>query len=114
MTAAEAYAIFARDLIQYEDAVRVVIVVPLTDHQFDALASVCYNIGTGASARAAFVKPINAGGSPAQIRAASLMWRRPLEILSRRTGEADQFAALYSTARPKARSTEDRPIRLVA
>ena len=114
ITAAEADAIFARDLTQYEDAVRAAIKVPLADHQFDALDSACYNIGTGAFAGATFVKRINAGESPARIRAAILMWRKPAEIISRRTGEADQFATPYSVSLPKARSTDDRPVSLAA
>ncbi|MDR6955131.1 GH24 family phage-related lysozyme (muramidase) [Ancylobacter sp. 3268] len=75
----------------------------MADHQFDALTLVCYNIGTGAFAGATFVKRINAGESPARIRAAIPMSRKPPEILSRRTGEADQFATLYTAALPKAR-----------
>ncbi|MBS7542543.1 glycoside hydrolase family protein [Ancylobacter oerskovii] len=114
ITAAEADAIFARDLTQYEDAVRAAIKVPLAHHQFDALASVCYNIGTGGFAGATFVKRINAGESSARIRAAILMWRKPAEIISRRTGEADQFVTPYSVSLPKARSTDARPISLAA
>lgn len=110
ITAAEADAIFARDLIQYEDAVRAAISVPLADHQFDALASVCYNIGAGGFRGSTFVKRINAGASSAQIRAAILMWKKPPEILTRRTAEADQFATSYFAALPKARSTDARPI----
>ncbi|MDR6953773.1 GH24 family phage-related lysozyme (muramidase) [Ancylobacter sp. 3268] len=114
ITVAEADAIFARDIVQYEDAVRAAIKVNLADHQFDALTSVCYNIGTGAFAGATFVKRINAGESPARIRAAILMWRKPAEIISRRTGEADQFVTPYSISLPKARSTDARPISLAA
>ncbi|MDR6953625.1 hypothetical protein J2X65_002988 [Ancylobacter sp. 3268] len=52
------------------------------------------------------------GATPAQIRAAILSWRKPPEILSRRTGEANQFVTPYCTALPKARSTDARPISL--
>ncbi|MDR6954107.1 GH24 family phage-related lysozyme (muramidase) [Ancylobacter sp. 3268] len=114
ITAAEADAIFARDIVQYEDAVRAAIKVSLADHQFDALTSVCYNIGTGAFPGATFVKRINAGETPARIRAAIMMWRKPSEIISRRTGEADQFVTPYSASLPKARSTDARPISVAA
>jgi lysozyme len=114
ITRAECDAIFARDIIQYEDAVRRAVTVPLADHQFDALTSICYNIGAGALAKSSFVKLINAGAPACQIRAAILAWRKPPEILSRRTAEADQFQTPYSMRLPKARSTDRTPISLAA
>lgn len=114
ITRAECDAIFARDIVQYEDAVRRAVAVPLADHQFDALTSICYNIGTGGLSKSSFVKLINAGASSAQVRAAILAWRKPPEILSRRTAEADQFATPYATRLPKARSTDAAPIKVAA
>lgn len=111
---AECDAIFARDIVQYEDAVRRAVAVPLADHQFDALGSICYNIGQGGLAGSTFVKLINAGAEPAAIRKAILAWRKPGEILSRRTAEADQFQAPYAKILPKARSTDARPIKIAA
>lgn len=112
ITAAESDVIFACDLVQYEVAVRAAITVVLTDHQFDALVSICFNIGTDAFRGSTFVKRINAGASAAQIRAAIRMWKKPPEILTRRTAEADQFATPYSVTLPKARSTDASPVRL--
>jgi len=106
ITATEADAIFARDIVQYEQAVRSAIKVPLADHQFDALASICYNIGQSGFAGSTFVRRINERASAASIREAILMWRKPAEIISRRTAEADQFTTPYSVAMPKARSTD--------
>lgn len=110
----EALAIFARDLQSYEDAVRDAIKVPLADHQFDALGSICFNIGQGGFKGSTFVKRINAGARASEIRAAILAWRNPGEILSRRTAEADQFQTPYTTRLPKARSTDAAPIKLAA
>ncbi len=110
----ECDAIFARDLVQYEDAVRRAIKIDLADHQFDALSSICFNIGVGGFAGATFVKRINERATSVQIRAAILAWRKPAEIVSRRTAEADQFATPYSARLPKARSTDAAPIRLAA
>lgn len=112
ITAAEADAIFARDIVQYEQAVWSAIEAPLADHQFDALASICYNIGQSGFAGSTFVKRINAGATPASIREAILMWRKPAEIISRRTAEADQFATPYSVGMPKARSTDAARIKV--
>ncbi|SEM68520.1 Phage-related lysozyme (muramidase), GH24 family [Bosea lupini] len=114
ITRAECDAIFARDIVQYEDAVRRAVTVPLADHQFDALTSICYNIGTGGLMKSSFVKLINAGAPASQIRAAILAWRKPPEILSRRTAEADQFMTPYATRLPKARSTDAAPIKVAA
>ena len=114
ITRAQCDAIFARDIVQYEDAVRRAVTVPLADHQFDALTSICYNIGTGGLTKSSFVKLINAGAPASQIRAAILAWRKPPEILSRRTAEADQFVTPYATRPPKARSTDAAPIKVAA
>jgi len=114
ITRDEALAIFARDLQAYEDAVRDAIKVPLADHQFDALGSICFNIGQGGFKGSTFVKRINAGAPASEIRAAILAWRKPAEIISRRTAEADQFQTPYTTRLPKARSTDAAPIKLAA
>lgn len=114
ITRAECDAIFARDIVQYEDAVRRAVTVPLADHQFDALGSICYNIGTGGLAGSTFVKLINARAEPAAIRKAILAWKKPAEILSRRTAEADQFQTPYSARLPKARSTDAQLIKVAA
>lgn len=114
ITREECDAIFARDIIQYEDAVRRALKVQVADHQFDALTSICYNIGTGGLAGSSFIKLINAGASSAQIRAAILAWKKPSEIIPRRTAEADQFQTPYTARLPKARSTDAAPIKLAA
>jgi len=43
----EAHAIFARDVEQYEAAVQKGCPGPTTQHQFNAMVSLCYNIGPG-------------------------------------------------------------------
>lgn len=106
ISATECDAIFARDIVQYEQAVRRAVTVPLADHQFDALVSICFNIGTTGTANSTFVRRINARDTPAAVQNAILMWNKPKEIISRRTAEADQFATPYSVAMPKARSTD--------
>lgn len=114
ITRAQCDAIFARDIVQYEDAFRRAVTVPLADHQFDALTSNCYNIGTGGLTKSSFVKLINDRAPASQIRAAVLAWRKPPEILSRRTAEADQFMTPYATRLPKVRSTDAAPIKVAA
>jgi lysozyme len=43
----EAHEIFRRDVTQYEDTVNRVCPGPTTQHQFNAMVSLCYNIGGG-------------------------------------------------------------------
>ncbi|MDR7037410.1 GH24 family phage-related lysozyme (muramidase)/peptidoglycan hydrolase-like protein with peptidoglycan-binding domain [Methylobacterium sp. BE186] len=105
ITEAEALSIFARDLAQYEAAVDKAVKVPLSENERDALVSICYNIGPGAFSRSTFVKRLNAGDR-AGCAEAIMQWRKPPEIVSRRTAERDQFLTPYSAALPKARSTD--------
>ncbi|MCJ2131446.1 lysozyme [Methylobacterium sp. E-045] len=106
---AEALDIFARDLVQYETAVDQAVTVPMADHERDALVSICYNIGPGGFRKSTFVKRLNAGDR-AGCAAAIMSWRKPPEIISRRTAERDQFLTPYSKAAPKARSTDAKPV----
>lgn len=75
ITEAEAEAILIRDLKQYEDAVSAAVKRPLTQGQFDACVSLCYNIGAGAFARSTVVRRINAGRM-ADVPAAFMMWTK--------------------------------------
>jgi lysozyme len=61
ITNAESDAIFARDLVKYENAVNKAVKFPLTQNQFDALTSLCFNIGPTAFAKSTLVRKLNAG-----------------------------------------------------
>lgn len=87
----EAEAIFARDLVQYEDGVSKALKVPVAQHQYDALVSICYNIGQGGLAGSTFISRINAGESPERVAEAILWWNKPPEVQGRRRGEALQY-----------------------
>lgn len=86
----------------------------LADHQFDAMTSISYNIGTRALAKPSFVRLITAAAFLIAEPAVILAWRKPPEILSRRTAEADQFARPDTTRLPQARSTDAAPIKIAA
>jgi lysozyme len=90
ITEAECDAIFARDLVSYENAVAAAVKVPLERHEYDALVSLCYNIGQVGFARSTMVRRLNAGDR-AGAAAAFLMWNKPAAILGRRRGERAQF-----------------------
>lgn len=100
VTEAEAEALLFRDLTLSERAILRLITVPLTSHQFDALASFTFNLGSGALQSSTLRQKVNrqehedaaqefhrwvyAGGR----KLAGLVRRRRLESLLY-SGEAD-------------------------
>ena len=56
---AQASALFNNTLGYYEDAVNHFVKVPLTQHQFDALVSFTYNLGTGALQGSTLLRKLN-------------------------------------------------------
>ena len=75
ITQADAEAILARDLGRYEAAVSKAITRPMTQPQFDALVSLCYNIGPGAFSQSTVARRFNAGDI-AGAADAILMWNK--------------------------------------
>lgn len=94
ITIEESFELLNTSLKKYEDAVNETLKVEITQHQFDALVSICFNIGTGGTRKSTFMKRINAKDSMTNIITAILMWDKPKEIIGRRTKEAK----LYSSA----------------
>lgn len=88
ITIAEAFEMFHQDIAKYENGVNKAVTVPLAQHEFDALVSFHYN--TGAIGRASFVKKLNAGDKAGAARG-MMDWRKPPEIIARRTAEKDLF-----------------------
>lgn len=91
LTIQQVLDLFAKDVAQYENAVNRAIKVDLTQNQFDALVSICYNIGVGAFAGSSMVRGINAKASQSIIDADIMKWDKPSEIISRRESEQRQF-----------------------
>ena len=60
ITLAEANTIFRRDVQKFADGVAVLIHVPLTQGQADALVSLAYNIGLGAFKNSTLLRRLNA------------------------------------------------------
>lgn len=84
----EALRLFRADLGRYEADVLRAVTVPLAPHEFDALMSFHFN--TGAIARAALTKRLNAGDRAAA-GAAFMNWLRPASLRNRREAERDLF-----------------------
>lgn len=93
--------ILARDLVKFENAIMNAVKVKLTPNQWDALFSVCFNVGPQ-FAKSTCIRRLN-GGDIKGAADAILMWNKPAEILSRRRAERQQFLTPYEKAPPVAR-----------
>lgn len=61
ITEERAEALLRQDIAWVEDAINKNVVVPLTQNQYDALASLIYNIGAGAFAKSTLLRMLNMG-----------------------------------------------------
>lgn len=111
VTGAQSDALFKKAAVKYENYVNSAITAPMKQEQFDAFMSICYNIGPNGFKNSTFVKKFNAGDIQGCARAI-LLWNKPSAIITRRQAEHDQFLTPYSTAIPKARSTDLNPVRV--
>jgi GH24 family phage-related lysozyme (muramidase) len=75
---------------RYEPAVKDAVKRPLQPHQFDALLSLCFNIGTGGFKGSTVVKRLNAGDF-AGAADAILLWNKPSILIPRRRRERELF-----------------------
>lgn len=67
--------ILVQDLVKYEAAVQKALTRSPTQNQFDAMVSLCFNIGPGAFAKSSLVRKFNAGDL-AGAADAFLLWRK--------------------------------------
>lgn len=59
ITQQEAEALLIRDLVRFEDGIARMVKVPLTQNQYDALCSWCFNLGLGALAGSTMLRKLN-------------------------------------------------------
>ena len=91
ITQEEAHDLFRHDIGQYEKAVTDRIGdAPTKPHQFDAMVSLCYNIGTGGF-RGSTVAREHVNQRYSVAASAFLKWNKPKEILGRRKSESQQY-----------------------
>lgn len=81
---------------RYEPAVRDAVKRPLKPHQFDALLSLAFNIGTAGFKNSTVVRRLNEGNF-AGAADAILMWKKPAILVQRRRRERELF--LHGTYR---------------
>jgi lysozyme len=74
ITVEQAERIFADTLKKYEYTVNKSIKHTLSQHQFDALVSLCYNIGQSAFAGSTLVKILNAGAFDTEVAKQITRW----------------------------------------
>jgi lysozyme len=113
ISAAECDALFARDVQTFVRTVNQAVPGELPQHAFDALVSLCFNIGPAAFLRSTVLRRMRAGDR-AGAAEAILMWDRPAVLIPRRHAEADQFRTPYQQALPRARRSDPRPIAVAA
>jgi len=78
------------DLAECEECINNEVKVPLNQNQFDALCSLCFNIGTEHFSESSVVRHINQGN---YFQAAEdfLLWDKPPELIGRRKKEKALF-----------------------
>jgi len=117
ITKAEAEKILKRDLRKYEKAVNDAVRVDLSQEQFDALVSFCYNVGPGGFRKSSVLRMVNARRFDA-VPARLMLWNkaggRVLKGLTRRRaaegelfmsgGREDRFAAAELPDAPQGKS----------
>lgn len=90
LTPEEVTSLFAIDIRPYENTVSNALKVPVSQNAFDAMVSLCYNIGEGGFRGSSVVHFVNAGNIQ-EAANAFLMWDHPPDLLSRRNAERAQF-----------------------
>lgn len=96
VTLAQAKAMLADDLAKYEAAVNAAAIPGLKQQQFDALVSLCYNIGVAAFNRSSVLRLALRDANAPTIRGAFLAWVKAggkfsAGLYRRRTEEANMY-----------------------
>jgi lysozyme len=94
-TLTECRAILDNDIKKFEVAVNAAIRVPMTQNQFDAMVSLCFNIGVYGFKNSSVVRHFNAGNL-AKAGASFLLWNKVKGrvvrgLVNRRESERKQF-----------------------
>lgn len=87
LTKEQAADMFLSIVQPYETAVWSVTRDDINQNQFNALCSLCYNIGVGGFKSSTVVRRVNADPNDPRIAAAFEMWKRPIVLLRRRKRE---------------------------
>jgi lysozyme len=96
ITVLQAEELLRNSLSTYEKAVDSFCRDDISQHQFDALVSFCYNVGTGNLQKSTLIKKVNANPQDTTIRAEFMKWNKAagkvlLGLTRRRTAEANLY-----------------------
>ncbi|OCC01736.1 hypothetical protein BA190_27635 [Labrys sp. WJW] len=115
ITRERAFAILADDLVIFENAVKAAVKVPVSQGEFDALVSLCLNIGGKNFAGSSVVRRLNAGDR-AGAADAFLMWVKANGhvlggLVTRRKAERETFLAnAYVTGSATAHANDNAAV----
>jgi len=113
ITQAEAEDILVRDLVKYETGVSKALTKVPMQNQFDAMISLCYNIGVAGFSKSSIVRHFNAGN--VELAANSfLLWKKAggkvvQGLVNRRTAERELFLTVAAPA-PKFEPVVPAPV----
>lgn len=107
MTLYDAKERLKKELVKYEQGVLEALTLPPTQPEFDALVSLCFNIGIAGFKRSSVVKAHNRGDKQAAARAFSLWNKSGGKVYAGLTRRRAAEAALYLT--PVAAEERDQP-----
>ena len=96
ITILQAEELIKHSLSTYEKAVDSFCRDDISQSQFDALASFCYNVGTGNLQKSTLIKKVNANPQDPTIKAEFMKWNKAagkvlLGLTRRRTAEANLY-----------------------
>jgi lysozyme len=99
ITEAVGLALFKETLVSYEKAVTKAVKVTLEQFEFDALVSLCYNIGVGNLASSTLVRLLNEDEARIEVAGQFLRWNRAggaviSGLTRRREAEREMFLGL--------------------
>lgn len=98
MTEAEGYSWLHTDTQTASDAVKAAVQVPLSQNQFDALASFAYNVGVNAFANSTLLRKLNAGDTTGAANEFQRWNKSDGRVLSALTDRRAKEAALFMSA----------------
>jgi lysozyme len=99
ITEAVGLALFKETLVSYEKGVAKAVKVTLEQYEFDALVSLCYNIGVGNLASSTLVRLLNEDEARIEVAGQFLRWNRAngaviSGLTRRREAEREMFLGL--------------------
>lgn len=90
----EVICMFKQILKPYEKAVWSLTRDDINQNQFNALTSLCYNIGVNGFKSSTVVKRVNLDPNRADIGEAFMMWKKPAVLIKRRQREVKLYFSL--------------------